>query len=718
MAAMASEHLVQFYEGRDFLLDEATRFLGGTSPGADSMLVIATPPHRDGIEERLLATGFDLEAARRTGRFQALDASETLARFMVGALPDRDLFFDVVGAALERASAAAPSGRVHAFGEMVALLWADGQREAVVRLEQLWNELGRAHPLTLLCGYPMGGFESEDHARAFADICGEHSRVAPGESFGALRDPQERLRAVAELQQKASSLESEIAQRHRTQRELHRREQELSDFLENAVEGIHRVGADGRIQWANRAELRMLGYRADEYIGHEISEFHADRDVIDRILRRLLRGETLYDEPARLRCKDGSIRHVLIHSNAFWEDGEFVHTRCFTRDVTDRVRLEEELKKRVDELADAGRRKDEFLAMLGHELRNPLSPIVTALQVMRLRGDDPGALARSIEVIDRQTRRMARLVDDLLDVSRITRGAIELREETVRVAALVDRAVEQVRPLLEERGHRLKLDLPETPVSLRGDPTRLEQVLSNLLINAAKYTDVGGRISVTVRRDGADVLISVRDNGVGMSAELKDRVFDLFVQSPESGVRAPGGLGVGLTLVRRLVELHGGSVEASSDGPNRGSEFRIRLPEHAPPGPHAVPAGATAPASAPSTGRRILVVDDNADAAEGLGEFLSALGHDVRTVQDGEEAVRVARVHRPEVVFLDIGMPGLDGHEVARRLRADSCRASLLVALTGYGQESDRQLSRDAGFDHHMVKPVDIARLESLLEPN
>ncbi|MEO8431312.1 MAG: ATP-binding protein [Acidobacteriota bacterium] len=718
MSSAASQHLVQFYEEREFLLDETTRFLAGSSPDADSILVIATETHRHGIEERLLATGYDLDRARRDGRYVSLDASATLARFLRGELPDRDLFFDVVGGVLESASEAAPSGRVHAFGEMVALLWADGLREAVVALEQLWNELARSHPLTLLCGYPISGFEGEDRRLDFARICGEHSRVSPGESYGTLTDAQERLRAVAHLQQRASSLESEIAQRQSTQRELVNREQELSDFLENAVEGIHQVGRDGRILWANRAELRMLGYRADEYVGHHISEFHDDRATIDRILCRLLRGETLYDEPARLRCKDGSIRHVVIHSNALWKDGEFVHTRCFTRDVTDRVRLEEELQQRVEELADAGRRKDEFLAMLGHELRNPLSPIVTALQVMRLRGEDPAVLERSIEVIDRQTRRMARLVDDLLDVSRITRGAIELREETLRVSTLVERAVEQARPLLEERGHRLKLDLPEEALSLRGDPTRLEQVLSNLLINAAKYTDVGGRISVAIRRERDDVVVSVRDNGIGMSAELCARAFDLFVQSPGSGVRAPGGLGVGLTLVRRLVELHGGTVEARSAGPGLGSEFIVRLPTHAPAASHTAP-GAPAGSPIPSAGRRILVVDDNADAAEGLGEFLRALGHDVWTVQDGAQAVATAREHRPDVVLLDIGMPGMDGHAVARRLRADAIgRSALLVALTGYGQESDRRLSREAGFDHHLVKPVDVARLQSLLKPD
>ena len=713
-----SEHFVQFYEDADCVLDSVSQFIATGLEGGEAGVVIATQAHREALERRLIAAGLDIVRAREEGRYVALDAAQTLTRFMDGRVPEQGRFVDVVGTTVMEASAKAPSRRVRAFGEMVALLCADGAPEAAIQLEHLWNDLGKTHPFSLFCAYPMDLFEGETHGGPFAEVCETHTRVVPGESYTTLPGPTERLRAIAQLQQKAKSLQMETDHRREAQRALVLREQELSDFLENAVEGIHRVGADGRILWANRAELNLLGYTAEEYIGHRIAEFHADPEVIDEILRRLLSGETLYAQPARLRCKDGSIKHVRIHSNALWEEGKFVHTRCFTRDVTDRVRLEEQLRQKLDELAEADRNKDEFLAMLGHELRNPLSPIVTAVQILRLRGQDPDIVSRSIEVVERQTQHMTRLVDDLLDVSRITRGTIGLREETVALTGIVERAVEQARPLMDERGHRLTLRLPPEPVSLRADPARLEQVLANLLVNAAKYTDIGGRISLEVRVRNSQIEISVRDNGIGLAPEMRGKIFDLFVRSSDSGAHAPGGLGVGLTLVRRIVELHGGSVEARSAGRGQGSEFVVRLPLSS--ARISAADSEDLPANvrlAPKEGRRILVVDDNADAAEGLSDFLGALGHSVRTARDGASALEEASRLRPEIVVLDIGLPDMDGHEVARRLRAQAnLRPSLLVALTGYGQESDRQLSREAGFDHHLVKPVDLEKLNDLLK--
>lgn len=718
MRSVHPDHVVQFYEDADSVLDAVSRFLCAGMEGGDASVVIATQAHREALERRLIESGLDVVRAREEGRYVALDAAETLSRFMVGKLPEERRFRDVVGTAVAEASAKASSRRVRAFGEMVALLCSEGAPEAAIHLERLWNELGKTHPFSLFCGYPMNLFPGEDQGKPFGEICAEHSRVVPTESYTTLPGPTERLRVIAELQQKANSLETETGQRKRVEQTLVRREKELSDFLENAVEGIHRVGPDGRILWANKAELDLLGYAEEEYVGHKISEFHADKDVIAEILRRLLSGETLYDHPARLRCKDGSIKHVRIHSNALWEDGKFVHTRCFTRDVTDRVRLEEELRQKLEELAETDRRKDEFLAMLGHELRNPLSPIVTAVQLMRLRGADPDLVARSVEVIDRQTQHMTRLIDDLLDVSRITRGTISLREESVALTTVVQGAVEQARPLMEERGHRFSLRLPSEAVSLRADPARLEQVLVNLLLNAAKYTEIGGRISLEAVVRNGELEISVRDNGIGLSPDVREKIFDLFVRSSDSGTHAPGGLGVGLTLVRRIVQLHGGSVEARSEGRGRGSEFVVRLPLRSSQIPMAdsPDLGSKVPRS-PEVGRRILVVDDNADAAEGLSDFLRALGHSVRTARDGASAIQEASRLRPEIVLLDIGLPDIDGHEVARRLRTQtSLRSSLFVALTGYGQERDRQLSREAGFDHHLVKPVDLGKLEGLLK--
>jgi two-component system CheB/CheR fusion protein len=388
------------------------------------------------------------------------------------------------------------------------------------------------------------------------------------------------------------------------------------------------------------------------------------------------------------------------------------------RDVTDRVHLEEELRARIQELAELDRRKDEFLAMLGHELRNPLSPIVTAVELARRRPEDATLVSRSLEVIERQTRHMTRLVDDLLDVSRITRGMIALRRETVVLTMVLDRAIEQVRPLIDKQGHQFHVKLPADPVQLNADPDRLEQIFVNLLSNAAKYTRIGGRITLEVRREETQAAISVRDDGIGFAPELSERIFDLFVRGMDSGIHASGGLGVGLTLVRRLTEMHGGSVEARSDGHHRGSEFIVRLPivpQRSFLG--AVPADDRAPSPLTAPGWRILVVDDNADAADGLAEYLRGMGHSVRAAYDGGSALEEAERSRPEIVVLDIGMPGLDGYEVGRRLRRDvGLQSSLLVALSGYGQESDRRLSREAGFDHHLVKPIDLAKLETILK--
>jgi len=557
------DHFVQFYEKDSFLLDEVSGFIGTGLAAGQAGIVIATPPLRNDLEQRLRARRASAGLSFDPDQYIALDAAETLAKLMVDGWPDERLFADVIGDVVRRA-AQGGSRRVHAFGEMVALLWAAGQHEAAIRLEEMWNDLARTHSFSLLCAYPMEGFRQEEHGRSFLHICKAHSQVRPAESFVETAAPEELRRQVALLQQKAAALETEAARRRQSEEALRRRERELADFLENAVEGLHQVGADGTILWANKAELDLLGYEPEQYIGHHITEFHVDPEVVAGILDRLQRGETLYDQPARLRCRDGSVKHVLVHSNALVENGELVHTRCFTRDVTDRVRLEMEVQGKLEELAEADRRKTDFLAMLGHELRNPLAAIVTAVELMRLRGDDPAHVARSREIVARQ--------------SAITRGKIELRTGTVRLDALVDRAVELVRPLIDARGHRLTVDLPAEPVSLSGDAARLAQVLANLLHNAAKYTDDRGNISLVARADGTDLLLRVRDDGMGLTAELRERVFEPFVQAPDSLGQARGGLGIGLTLVRTLVDLHGGSVEALSDGPGRGSEFVVRLP--------------------------------------------------------------------------------------------------------------------------------------------
>ena len=385
--------------------------------------------------------------------------------------------------------------------------------------------------------------------------------------------------------------------------------------------------------------------------------------------------------------------------------------------AAERKRLEVELQVRVRDLADADRRKDEFLAMLAHELRNPLAPVRNGLQILRVTcGGDP-EVRRLAEMMGRQVGQIARLVDDLLDVSRITQGKVTLRRERVDLAAVVNQAVEAARPLADARRHELSVAAAPEPIRLDADSSRLAQVIGNLLNNAVKYTDEGGRIWLEVRREGGLAVVRVRDTGVGISAEMLPRVFDLFTQIDPTLDRSQGGLGVGLTLVRSLVELHGGTVHAASPGHGRGSEFVVRLPALPPaarPDAGAPAAAGTAPPPSPS--RRILIVDDNADAADSLAMLLGLSGHQVRTAYSGPAAIDAVEAFRPEVVLLDIGLPGMDGHEVARRLRRSPTASGVtLVALTGYGQDDDRRKTRDAGFDHHLVKPVDPDDLAGLL---
>ncbi|HEV8470339.1 MAG TPA: PAS domain S-box protein [Candidatus Limnocylindria bacterium] len=392
----------------------------------------------------------------------------------------------------------------------------------------------------------------------------------------------------------------------------------------------------------------------------------------------------------------------------------------------DDVRAAEDLSRRavmaienarlLASLREADRRKDEFLAMLSHELRNPLAPIRNAVQIFRAKGSPVPELQWATELIDRQLHHMTRMVDDLLDVSRITQGKVELRKETVELATIVSSAVEASRPLIAKWGHDLTVTIPPRPIHLEVDPTRLTQMVSNLLNNAAKYTGHGGRIALTAEQEGGEVVIRVKDNGIGIPPEMLTGVFDLFTQVDRSVERAEGGLGIGLTLVRRLAEMHGGSVAAHSEGTGRGSEFVLRLPVGGAFRRAARKGTNDDQVQAPPVPLRILVVDDNLDAADSLGMVLRMMGHDVDTAHDGLEAMGAATAFRPDVILLDIGLPKLDGYQVARRIREQDGGAEIvLVALTGWGQEEDRHRSNEAGFDLHMTKPVDFKALQKLL---
>jgi len=644
---------------------------------------------------------------------------------------------------------------------------------------------------------------------------------------------------LLEMMGTAAGNVGQFIERKGAEDELRRSEEELAEFFENATIGLHWVGPDGKILRVNRAELAMLGYSREEYLGHHIAEFHADEPVIYEILDRLSAGEKLKEHPARLKCKDGSIKHVLIDTSVRWKDDQFIHTRCFTRDITERTLAEAALvdararlqaaleagsigtwtwdiptnrlftdsklaqlfnlpaseadgslldrylesihpddvgrtvaslhravaedelyeadyrivqpdgsirwvtargraerdaagqpvrmpgvmvditaRKLLEEaLRDADRRKDEFLATLAHELRNPLAPIRNSLEILKMPRIDAGTLQKTRAMMERQVHHLVRLVDDLLDVSRVTRGKIELRKEQVELANVIARAVETVQPLIAVQGHRLELSLPPESLALEADPVRLAQVVGNLLTNAAKYSEANGNIWVSASRENDDVVLRVRDDGIGIAPELLPHIFELFVQADHTSTKAQGGLGIGLTLARNLVHLHGGTIEAHSAGLAKGSEFVVRLP-----GLVRRPDGRRENTHVDGTqeglpsGHRLLVVDDNRDAAISFAMLLRLHGHEVEIAHDGASALALATTFTPHLVFLDLGMPGMDGYEVARRLRQQpGMERVVLTALTGWGQQEDRRRTLEAGFDHHLVKPPEEAALERVL---
>jgi PAS domain S-box-containing protein len=510
----------------------------------------------------------------------------------------------------------------------------------------------------------------------------------------------------------------------RAEREVRAQRELLHVTLSSIGDGVVATDLSGTITFINPVAQALTGWAEVEALGQPLTEVFRIvneetglplEDPVAQVIRsgRLsaLANHTL------LVARDGTRRPVDDTAAPIRdEEGRFVGVVLVFRDVTERRRLEAEVRRRSEDLLDRDRRKDEFLAMLAHELRNPLAPIRNALHVLRLKYPGPPEVERLRSVVDRQVTHLVRLVDDLLDVSRITRGKLELRRERVELSAAVARSVEGARLLIEERGHHLEIAVPAGTLTLLADPARLEQVLGNLLTNAARYTPPGGHIRLTAEREGAEAVVRVRDDGIGIRPEMLARLFEMFQQADRVPGRVSEGLGLGLALVRTLVEMHGGSVTASSEGSGRGSEFVVRLPL-APPGePGSRP---SAPVSASGAGRRLrlLIVDDNHDAGESLAVLLRLSGDDVRWAGDGPEALRVAAEFRPEVVLMDIGLPkGMDGYELARRLRdLPGLEGALLVALTGYGQQEDRDRSRAAGFAAHLVKPADLVALRAIL---
>lgn len=484
----------------------------------------------------------------------------------------------------------------------------------------------------------------------------------------------------------------------------------LAAIVASSDDAIISKTLDGIITSWNRGAERLFGYTAAEAIGRSVLLIIPDdrKSEEEMILSRLRRGErTDHFETVRV-TKDGRLLDISLTISPICDEaGQLIGASKVARDITDEKRTQRELR-------EADQRKNEFLALLAHELRNPLGPVRHAVKILRARTPSPEELQWATSIIDRQTEHMSRLVEDLLDVARITRGTIELRRERVDVATVLNAAVEASAVLVQRARHELMVSPPAEPLVVEGDPTRLIQIVTNLLDNAAKYTDPGGRIWLSAEREGDDAVIRVRDSGIGISPELLPRIFDMFTQAGMAPERAQGGLGVGLSLVERLVKLHGGTVSAYSGGPGQGSTFTIRLPALAP----QRSAAAERLPEFRTNGRRcrVLVVDDNEDSVESLAMLLRMLGHEVTTAEDGERGLQVADEFRPGVAILDIGLPKVNGYDLAKRIRERAwARDIVLVALTGWGQEQHRRRSAESGFNHHLTKPVEFDVLQQIL---
>jgi PAS domain S-box-containing protein len=509
---------------------------------------------------------------------------------------------------------------------------------------------------------------------------------------------------------------------HASRRRVEISEQWLTAVLNSIGDAVIATDAQGRVTFLNPVARTLTGWEPEEAAGKSLTKVFqtisedSRQPALDPVAR-VLREDVVVglSKHTILIAKDGTERPIDDSGAPIKEKGGATTGVVLVfRDIAERQRLEHELRRRLAELAEADRRKDEFLAMLAHELRNPLAAISTAVQLSAL-SKAADQIDWSMAVINRQVKHLSLLIDDLFDVSRITRGKIRLRKELLDVAVIIKLAVVSTRPLIEARQHKLTISIPSKALAAEADPLRLEQIVSNLLTNAAKYTESGGQIWLSAEQEGDEIVIKVRDTGTGIPPEELSRMFELFAQGDRSLARSEGGLGIGLTLARSLAELHGGSLTGTSAGSGRGSEFVVRLPAASPSSVKNVkPHPPFELRSRP--GSRVLVIEDNLDVARTLAKLLKLLNYEVWTAYDAQTGLAAARDHRPQVVLLDIGLPGLNGYQVAQQLRQEEFGKDVfLVAVSGYGQEEYRRQARCAGFDHFVTKPVDFKTLRTLL---
>ncbi len=766
-----SHHAVQFYEGEPFLVDAVGRFILEGLLEGEGIIVIARSEHLRMFSRALEAMGIDVQNAEETGQLQWQDATEVLAGFIADDHPQEQHFRAMVNPLIDRAVACGV-GRVRAYGERVQMLWEQGNVAATLELERLWNDLGKSRRFTLLCGYLMGSFNHRAHTAGFQEICKLHGAVRPAEDLPQPEATEDRSRLVASLQQQARALQTESLERKQAEErsillaracEILCSSLDYTTTLRNVVQlTLPRLAdfaffevmePDGHVRriaraWQDphtEAQLEATCPVSSEpqnmnlcALSSRRSSFHpqGDHDEMARTsvppphleLLRTLAVCSMITVPMPVEgrilgaftlCFASSSRHHTAEDLALAEEiarraAATVQNAHLHRDLYEANRCKEEAL-RLKEAADL--RKDEFLAMLGHELRNPLAPIVTALKVMDLR--DPSVPDQERAVIERQTHHLTRLFDDLMDLSRLTGGTLQLKREPLELASVVAKGIELAAPLLERRNHYLEVLVPTEGLQIEADHARLSQVVANLLTNAAKYAAPGSHISISAARKEERIVLEVQDDGMGINEAALATIFEPFVQGTRTLDRSEGGLGIGLPLIRSLVELHGGHVSAASEGLGKGSRFTVTLPAAEPAGDEIEPEPTACNAVRGSSTRRslrILLVDDNVDASEMLGSLLQESGHEVEIVHDGPQGLEAARRFHPDVALLDIGLPVMDGYELGKRLRQEPGHEALrLFAVTGYGQRKDLERTRELGFDRHFVKPVKLEELEAAL---